>query len=308
MADYNGAGSLYALGVRLAKLQENGAPLQGALASYVTDALIKIELGLEYEEGEEVTVKNGAGVVCLSYRAPDTLKRGTISGFQVCTPDPNVKEFLIGGTVIDDNAGDAIGYGAPQVGVNPTPNGVSVEVWTRGVTDGALSGYYRWAIPRAFLALAGNLVMSQSDPLTPEFEGFCTQNPNWGDGPANDWLWLSDRVWQYVQVATLPDLARGFRTVGAELTVTTVTVLPATANLDASDQTTQQLSVTATMSDASVRNVTDLVTYVSDTPAIATVTTTGTDRGLIRAVAAGSAIVTATYGGQIDTCAVTVVA
>lgn len=303
MADYNGAGSLYALGVRLAKLQDNGAPVQGALASYVTDALIKIDLGLEYEEGEEVTVKNGAGVVCLSYRAPDTLKRGTISGFQVCTPDPNVKEFLIGGTVIEDGA-DAIGYAAPQVGTTPTPNGVSIEAWTRAIIDGGYSGYFWWAIPRAQLKLAGNLSLSGSDPLTPEFEGFCTQNPNWGDGPNNDWLWESGRVWQYVQVDTLPDLTRGFREVGPELTVTAIEVAPTVANLDVSDETTQQLTVTATMSDATTRDVTDEATYESDAPAIATVSATG----LIEPVSAGSANVTATHEGQMDTCAVTVVA
>lgn len=303
MADYNGAGSLYALGVQLAKLQDNGAPLQGPLASYVTDALIKIDLGLEYEEGEEVTVKNGAGVVCLSYRAPDTLKRGTISGFQVCTPDPNVKEFLIGGTVIEDGA-NAIGYAAPQVGVNPTPNGVSIEAWTRAIIDGGYSGYFWWAIPRAYLKLAGNLSLSGSDPLTPEFEGYCTQNPNWGDGPNNDWLWESGRVWQYVQVDALPDLTRGFRTVGPELTVTSIEVAPAAVELSAGGSETQQLTVTATMSDLSTRDVTDEATYQSDATGVATVTT----GGLVEAVSVGTANVTATFQSQSDICVVTVVA
>lgn len=317
---YDGAGSLFALGVRLTKLDATGAPLVGTLSSYKTDALVQIQLGLEYEDGEEILQRNGSGNLCMYYRAPDTLKQGTIEGFQVCSPDPIVKQFVLGGDLITDTgtaevqtvtitggptggnftltyagqttativynaaaaavqsalealsnlvpgdvvvtgsaggpytvtfnvslgnvaqmtadgsgltggtapavgvvtttpgvAGEELGYRAPSVGTDPTPNGVSVEFWTRAILDGANAvnlPYLHWVVPRARLRLASALEAGAENPMLPEFSGFSTQNPNWGDGPnTGDWPYPSDRVWQYARVATIPDLTPGYTSV-----------------------------------------------------------------------------------------------
>jgi hypothetical protein len=304
---YNGAGSLFALGIRLTRLGPSGAPLVGADNAYQTDALVQMQFGLEYEEGEEIIQRNGSGRICLTYKAPDSLKRATITGLQFCTPDPNVLAFLIGGEVLEDGDGNQIGYRAPEVGSEPTPDGVSLELWTRQIIDGAFAGYNRWVFPRIFVRPSGDWTASGSDPLIPEFEGFGTQNPNWGDGPLNDWDFESDRVWQYVQTDDNPIEGAEFVTVLSELTVTSVAVTPATANLDLSNAQTQQLQVIATMSDASTRDVTHwaATSYVSAAPATCTVDS----EGLVTPVAVGGPVnVTATYGAQSDVCAVTVVA
>lgn len=216
---YDGSGTLFAMGTRITKLDANGAPLVGASNAYVTDALVKVELGLEYEDGEEITQKNGAGIICVSYQAPSSLKRGTVAGFQFCTPDPNVLSFIIGGTVLNDSATptpNQIGYAAPEVGTDPVPNGVALEFWTRAITGGAFASanpYFHWLVPRAFLRPSGNWSLSGEDPTVPEFEGFSTQNANWGDGPVGDWDYtggFGSRVWQFVREATIPDLSPAF--------------------------------------------------------------------------------------------------
>lgn len=97
---YDGSGSLFAVGTRITKLSESGAPLVGANNAYVTDALVTVGLGLEYTDGEEIIQRNGAGRNCLYYRAPDTLTRGIVDALTFCSPDPNVLQFLIGGNVI----------------------------------------------------------------------------------------------------------------------------------------------------------------------------------------------------------------
>lgn len=302
---YNGAGSLFALGMRLTRLSPTGAPLVGPENSYRTDALIQAELGLEYEDGEEIIQKNGAGLVCLTYKAPDSLKRGTISALQLCTPDPNVLAFVTGGTVIENVAGAQIGYQAPEVGTDPNPNGISIELWTRAIIDGAYAGYFRWVVPRAFLRPAGSWTLSGADPLVPEFEGFCTQNVAWGDGPRNDFLFPSERVWQFVQESSVPVLTPGFVPVLGELTTTSVAALPASAPLDLSNGDTVQATAAATMSDLSVRDVTQTALWVSSAPAVATVT----EDGFISPVSVGTSNVTATYGGQVsNNVAVTVTA
>lgn len=91
------SGSLFALGMRFGHLDAAGAPLVGPTNGYKTDALTTVGLGLEMREGDEVEQLAGDGTICVYYKAPDTLKRGTIAGLEFCTPDPNVLEFLQGG-------------------------------------------------------------------------------------------------------------------------------------------------------------------------------------------------------------------
>lgn len=227
MGNYDGAGSLFGLGMRVTRLGPTGAPLPGVNNSYVTDALVKVDIGLEYEESDEVIQRKGDGRICVSYKAPDSLKRGTIEELQVCTPDPNLLPFIIGGDVIedaDDPAGArAIGYKAPEVGVDPTPNGVGIEVWTRAIIGGSYAAtlpYFHWIIPRAFLKTASGMTVSGEDAMVPEFEGFSTQSGGWGTGPDdlldNDVL-VADRVWQYLRVPELPDLDPAFVEIAAPI-------------------------------------------------------------------------------------------
>ena len=71
--------------------------------------------------------------------------------------------------------------------------------------------------------------------------------------------------------------------------------------------TTTQFNVTAIMSDGTTRNVTAMSTFVSDSPNVVGITTGNRGaRGRATAVAAGSALITATYMGFSDSTTVTV--
>lgn len=309
---WDGSGSLFALGMRLTKISATGAPIPGAQSSYKTNALITIGVGLEYREGAEVEQPNGSGAICLYYAADPTLKRGTITDLQVCTPDPNVLQFTIGGDIIEgppavaevqtltisgiptggtyilvvdgtstdplaynanaaaieaeldalvdggvtvtgtgpytitftteagnvpqlgaDGSGltggtnpDAaittttpglnlteIGYAAPEVGSAPTPNGIGLEFWTAAVSDGTIVSdypYLQWVLPLVKLQPSDAWTAEGENPLLPGFEGFSYQNQNWNGGPDGTWPYISDRVWQFARVQTLPDLSPGF--------------------------------------------------------------------------------------------------
>lgn len=112
-----------------------------------------------------------------------------------------------------------IGYKAPLTGVSAHPNGISVELWTRAMQDGAAAAelpYLHWVLPRVTMRLADNFVANGENPLTPSFQGTSAQNSNWGAGPGGDWpvsTTPADRVWQYVRTSTLPDLSVGYSTV-----------------------------------------------------------------------------------------------
>ena len=113
---YDGAGSIFALGLRLTKLDAAGLPVVGRNQCYVTDALVHIGCGLNFEEGEEVIQRKGDGTVCVYYKAPDTVKSAQIEEFRVCTPDPNIRAFLIGGSVITRNEVQTVTVGAGATG------------------------------------------------------------------------------------------------------------------------------------------------------------------------------------------------
>jgi len=214
---YDGAGSLFALGIRVTKLSAAGAPLTGATNCYVSDALVKADIGLEYEDAKQVTQLNGTGLACVNFQAPYTLKRGSISNLQICQPDPNLLAFMLGGDVITDVtvplSPKDIGYRAPQVGVEEAPNGFSIEMWTRAVIGSAYATvlpYLWWVLPRCYVIPAGNWSLAADSALLPEFSGYSIENAGWSDGPAGDWTWPSDRVWQYSRIATLPAMDAGF--------------------------------------------------------------------------------------------------
>jgi uncharacterized protein YjdB len=67
-----------------------------------------------------------------------------------------------------------------------------------------------------------------------------------------------------------------------------------------------QLRASASMTDGKFVDVTEQATWGSNTPSIATVSTAAGSRGLVTGVAAGSAVITATYGGLTQSLTVTV--
>lgn len=303
---YDGAGSLFALGMRVTKLNANGSPMVGAQTCYVTDSLISTELGMDYTKPDVVSQTNGSAVICVSYAAPASLTGGHLASLQLCTPDPNIMQFMIGGNILSDGSGNSVGYQAPPLGVDPTPNGVSIEFFTKAIIDGAQANnnpYLQWVMPRCYVTAGSNMKLEAANPALPEFDATTQQNPNWGAGPVNDWIYDSSRIWQYARIETLPDLTPGFRVVSAPATVASIAVTPATPSIAVDANVA--LTATATMSDATMRDVTEQAQWTSADITKVIVSDTGVANGI---GAGGPTTVTASYGGHTGTCAVTVTA
>jgi len=94
----------------------------------------------------------------------------------------------------------------------------------------------------------------------------------------------------------------GCGSVPAAVTLKSVSVAPATANIAAG--ATQQFTATATYSDGSTANVSSTAVWTVATPAVATVTSSGLTTG----AAAGSAMVTASLSGMSGSASLTVMA
>lgn len=84
-------------------------------------------------------------------------------------------------------------------------------------------------------------------------------------------------------------------------TLSSIALTPANLGLTVGDH--DPFTVTATYSDATTKDVTNAATFASSDAARVTVL-----RGFAEGIAAGNAVVTASYGGKTDTSAVTVTA
>lgn len=206
---------IHACRLRVTRLDAAGAPVPGASNGYVSDALATMTFAWETEEGEEIVEKNACGDIVVNYKAPDSLKRGTVT-LSLLTPDPELSELLSGGTVLTDTA--AVGYAAPAIGPM-TEDKVSVELWTKRINAGVLDAtfpYARWAYPLLTKVRPGDHEHAQSN-LGMTFTAEAHENASWGNGGFNDWPVASDRVWQWIPVdaADLPEVTCGYVVVPA---------------------------------------------------------------------------------------------
>lgn len=207
------AASVQGVAIRVCRLDAAGAPVTGAAAAgpaYVTNGFTRVAFTPEYEEGEEITEKNAAGAVCVTYKAPDTLKRVTLE-LAICLPDPELSEMIAGGTLLT-NGGNSVGYAAAQTGTDANPNGIGLEVWSYAIANGkraSTNPYFRWVFPYAQLRLTGDRTI-ENGLLATVFSGFGVGNANFGDGPGNNWAYTSDRAYQYARDAAAPTGVNGY--------------------------------------------------------------------------------------------------
>jgi hypothetical protein len=95
MATQEYAASIQGVSIRVTRLDSAGNLMTGPADSYTTSAFMRISFTPEYEEGDEITEKGANGVVCVTYKAPDTLKRITME-LAICEPDPELSALLSG--------------------------------------------------------------------------------------------------------------------------------------------------------------------------------------------------------------------
>lgn len=202
-------GSVQAVLARLTRLAPTGAPLVGPNNAFYSNSLVEASYQPTYSEPDPIQQPNGAGETCVFYQPDPSVQGLAISGLKWCTPDPELMEFLGGGTVLTVGSGStqtAIGYAAPEVGAPASKFPVGLELWSRAVENGVPVGFYRHLLPNLKLKFSENWVLNGSDPLVPEFAGTGAENRLFKAGPKNDWPYsISHRVFQIVLEDDLPE-------------------------------------------------------------------------------------------------------
>jgi hypothetical protein len=222
MATQEYAASIQGVSIRVTRLDAAGNLLTGAGDSYTTSAFMRVSFTPEYEEGDEITEKGANGVVCVTYKAPDTLKRITME-LAICEPDPELSSLISGGLLLRKNIGSSedpntksVGWAAPGVGDDPAGNGVAIEVWSHAVKDGKKAGvlpYFHWIFPYAKFRQSGDRVI-ENGLMANTFEGYGLGNPSFQAGIDGRWEFpvAAERPYAYARTDWAPTGLNGFYT------------------------------------------------------------------------------------------------
>jgi hypothetical protein len=229
MATQDYAASVQGVAIRVTRLDSAGELLTGGMDSYTTSAFIRASFTPEYEDGDEVTEKAANGTVCVSYKAPDTIKRVTME-IAICEPDPELTSILSGGVLLTRND-QSVGWAAGVVGEDPSGDGCAVEVWSYAVQGGkraAVNPYFHWVFPYVKLRQSGDRVI-ENGLLANTFEGFGLGNLNFEEGPDGRWDFpaATERPYMYARTDWAPVGYKGLYTwsplTGVGTAVTTIT-------------------------------------------------------------------------------------
>jgi hypothetical protein len=218
MATQDYAASIQGVSIRVTRLDAAGNLLNGAGDSYTTSAFMRVSFTPEYEEGDEITEKNANGVVCVTYKSPDTLKRITME-LAICEPDPELSNLISGGLLLRkdvNGVSKSIGWAAPAVGDDPAGFGVAIEAWSHAIRDGKKATtlpYFHWVFPYAKLRQSGDRVI-ENGMLATTFEGYGLGNPNFASGPDQRWEFpvAAERPYSYARADWAPVGLKGFYT------------------------------------------------------------------------------------------------
>ena len=220
MATQDYAASVQGVAIRVTRLDASGNLLTEPGDSYTTSAFLRASFTPEYEEGDEIVEKSASGVICVSYKAPDTLKRITME-LAICEPDPELTALLSGGLLLRKNFGTygttdnkSVGWAAPGVGDDPAGFGVSIEVWSYAVKDGKRATtlpYFYWVFPWAKLRQSGDRVI-ENGLLANTFEGYGLGNATFASGPDGRWEFpvATERPYAYSRASWAPSGLKGF--------------------------------------------------------------------------------------------------
>lgn len=222
MATQDFAASVQGVAIRVTRLGPTGKLMTGPTDSYTTSSFIRVSFTPEYEEGDEITEKAADGTICVSFKAPDTLKRVTME-IAICEPDAEFTALVSGGLLLtrqgtggDDSTIMSVGWASGQVGEDPSRDGVAVEVWSYAVQSGKkaiTNPYFHWIFPYVKVRQSGDRVI-ENGLLANTFEGFGLGNLSFDIGPDGRWEWPSaaDRPYMYARTDWAPVGYKGFYT------------------------------------------------------------------------------------------------
>jgi hypothetical protein len=303
MATQDNAASIQGVGIRVTRLDASGNLLNQPGDSYTTAAFIQVTFTPEYESGDEITQKSASGAVCVTYQAPDTLKRITME-LAICEPDPELTALVSGGLLLRKNLGTyaapqnkSIGWAAPAVGDDPSGNGVAVEAWSYAIKDGkkaATLPFFHWVFPFAKLNQSGDRVI-ENGLLATTFSGYGLGNALFGVGPDERWEFptATERPYSYARSSWAPTGLNGFYTWHGDLSAAVSNKALASNVATLTTSAAHGFQVGETVNVTSVGAPFDGAHVISTVPSATKMTFSATGTDVTSATATGQVVVNA---------------
>jgi hypothetical protein len=209
MAELNCGGSVQCCAIRLAVLEQDGVPLPGPANLYATDAVTSFKATPVTTKGADMEILNACGAPAIIYKDMDRFKRYDLT-LDLIYLDAELQYILSNGELFV-SGGYTVGIAVPATAdYAGSINGVSLELWSKHIVNGDLDvtwPYVRWVFPRAKFMPADTTLDNNAAPMS--YTGYTSQNPNWYNGPANDWPFSSDRQGMWAYTKTLPAIVCG---------------------------------------------------------------------------------------------------
>lgn len=171
--------------MRLTRLDACGVPVVGACSKLITDGFITAKFTPQYDSGNEVTLRNAGGKLCVYDKPCDILKYYDAE-LTLCGVNPDALSMLAGYDTLLDNDGASVGidYGEDI----ECKLGVGIEIWTDIANQDCSTGtvdYGYLLVPWAAGFRVTGDVTIQNDVVNAVITGNTKKGGGWGSGPYN---------------------------------------------------------------------------------------------------------------------------
>jgi hypothetical protein len=159
----------------------------GSSCKVISNGFVRVTRTPEYEAGDEFTVKNANGDICVKERTADQLKWLTVEA-EFCKVDPDLLNLMSASPLVldDDTVPKSVGFRTRE-GVIPTVN-FALEVWTRISGSSACAGgsvNYGYALWPWLVQGTITDYVFENGPISFKVNAKTKAGSLWGTGPYN---------------------------------------------------------------------------------------------------------------------------
>jgi hypothetical protein len=171
--------------LRITKLNECGAIVEGAGSSLVASAFVSGTFTPNYQEVQEISLADANGGICIEDRSPVALRWVDVS-LVICTLDPTMINLITGDPLVLDDAAspNTVGFRL-DADLTGSAN-FAMEFWSgivgQSCDPSGFTKYGYWLFPWMRDAQWGEWVI-QNDALTITLTARAVYGGDWGVGP-----------------------------------------------------------------------------------------------------------------------------
>lgn len=176
--------------MRVQTVNSCGTPNVGSCVSAVSNGFVSVEMQDQIESGQEITVMNAQGQLCVNEKSPKQLKWIEVT-ITFCNVDPELFNLVTGSTLVLDDSASPKAVGFQTRTSNYATGAFGLEVWTnmanaQCATVGTFSlvpyGYF--LLPNIVEGTVQDLKI-ENGAVSFSVQGRTKQGTNWGTGPKN---------------------------------------------------------------------------------------------------------------------------